>query len=114
MGEEACYLDMLDAEGRLVESPVLLWPLDADAALPGGLHVLVGEGEPPPGSAALRLPELAGAGREELSAEHAGRVQLLANAAAEGRVILLHRPAEHETAAALAELVREKVRAQRG
>lgn len=115
MGEDACYLSMLDADGRLIESPVVVWPVDADLDPPAGLRVVVGAADPPEGIWALRLPELAGADRARLeSPAHDGRLRMLVNAALEERVVLLHGPDDHDAAQTLAELIRERVTALQG
>jgi hypothetical protein len=114
MGEDVCYMAMLDSEGRLSESPVIVWPVGSELPPPSGLRIMIGVGAPPADLWPLRLPELTGVDRTGLeSPEHAGRVQMLVNAALHGRVVILHTPAECESATALAEVVRERLMALR-
>ena len=107
-------MGMLDSEGRLTESPVIVWSIGSDLPIPPGLRVMIGAEAPPADLWPLRLPELGGVDRTRLeSPEHAGRVQMLVNAALEGRVVILHAPAECEAAAAVAEVLRERLMALR-
>lgn len=114
MGEDVCYMAWLDSEGRLTESPVIVWPVDSDLPPPAGLRVMIGAQEPPADLLPLRFSELAGVDHSQLeSPEHAGRVQMLVNAALKGRVVILHGPAECAAANALAEVLRARVMASR-
>src|ERR671936_2956885 len=110
MGEDVCYLPMLDPEGRLDKSPVILWPMSYELPPPAGLWVMIGAEEPPADLLPLRLPELAGVDRKALeSPAQARRVQMLVNAARQRGVVLLPAPTEGPAARAVAEVVGERL-----
>lgn len=79
MGDDACYLPLVEVDGRLREGPVLPWPLEGDQEPPAGRTVVVDSAE---------LSE--------------SRLQFLENLAREDRLVLLFRPAHEEAAEAVA------------
>jgi hypothetical protein len=89
MGDDACYLPLVDVDGRLREGPVLAWPSDGDQ-------------EPPPGRAIA----------VESDDPSEARLQFLENLAREDRLVLLyeegHREAAERIAAALLERLKKK------
>ncbi len=91
MGEDACYLPLVEIDGRLREGPVVPWPLDA-------------EQDPPPG---VRIAVRAGDTRSE------PRLQLFENTAREQRLVLLYGPAEAEAAEELVALLLARLGAKK-
>lgn len=87
MGDEACYLPLVEVDGTLREGPVLPWPLGSDQ-------------EPPPG----RTVTVDGAEPSE------SRLQFLENLAREDRLVLLYAEGDRETAETLAERVLDRLK----
>jgi hypothetical protein len=87
MGEDACYLPLVEVDGTLREGPVLPWPLE-------------GEQEPPPG----RTIVVEGAEPSE------ARLQFLENLAREDRLVLLYAPANQDAAERLAARVLDRLK----
>lgn len=86
MGEDACYLPLVEVDGRLREGPVLPWPV-------------AGEQEPPPGRTVV-------VDAAELSES---RLQFLENLAREDRLVLLYAPENQEAAEDLAARVLDRL-----
>lgn len=86
MGEEACYLRLVDDRGRLQEGPVIIWGLDSEL--------------PPPGRA-IRI---------ETAEPSPERLQFLVNLAREELLVLLYGEGEEAAAEALAATVAERVK----
>ena len=87
MGEDACYLPLVEVDGRVREAPVISWPLD-------------GEQEPPPGRRLVI----------ETAEQSESRLQFLENLAREDRLVLLYAAENRETAELVAGLVLERLK----
>ena len=87
MGEDACYLPLVEIDGRVREGPVLPWPLN-------------GEQEPPPGRALV----IESADLSE------SRLQFLENLAREDRLVLLYADENRAAAEAAAERVLDRLK----
>jgi hypothetical protein len=91
MGEDACYLPLVDVDGRLREGPVLPWPLGSEQPPPPGAHLRVAFGD--------------------LVSE--SRLQLYLNTARERRLVLLYGAGEAALADALADVLNDRLGAKK-
>ena len=87
MGEDACYLPLVEVDGRLREGPVLPWPVGADQ-------------EPPPGRTVV----------VESAEQSEARLQFLEKMAREDRLVLLFEEGNRAAAEAVAERVLERLK----
>lgn len=87
MGEDACYLPLVEVDGRLREGPVVPWPL-------------AGEQEPPPGRALVI----------DAAEQSEGRLQFLENLAREDRLVLLYADENREAAELVAAQVLDRLK----
>jgi hypothetical protein len=87
VGDDACYLPLVEVDGRLREGPVVPWPLDGDQDPPPGRTIVV-----------------------DAADQTEARLQFLENLAREDRLVLLYAEGGRDEAERLTAAVLERLR----